>query len=76
MAFSRSRRFREVAGSYASEEGISEEEVDALVAWDLRELDPSYLEEKSPRGELLRRALLLGERMPSPEASGGNWETC
>lgn len=60
VAFSRSRRFREVAGSYASEEGISDEEVDALVARDLRMLEPSYLEEKSPRGELLRRALLLG----------------
>ena len=60
VAFSRSRRFREVAGSYASEEGISEEEVDALVARDLQALDPSYLEEKSPRGELLRRALLMG----------------
>jgi hypothetical protein len=60
VAFSRSRRFREVAGSYASEEGISQEEVDALVARDLRLLEPAYLEEKSPRGELLRRALLLG----------------
>jgi len=60
VAFSRSRRFREVAGSYASEEGISQEEVDALVARDLRMLEPAYLEEKSPRGELLRRALLLG----------------
>jgi hypothetical protein len=69
VAFARSRRFREVAGSYASEEGISDEEADALVARDLQALEPSYLEEKSARGELQRRALLLGG-WPGAERGG------
>lgn len=68
VAFSKTRTFQRSAGHYASEEGLSDEAADTLLAWTLRELDPSYLEEKSAHAELLRQALMLGERMPPPEA--------
>jgi hypothetical protein len=70
-AFSKTRTFLRVAGQYASEEGCSDEEADTLLARDLRELEPSYLEEKSARAELLQRALALGERMVTPPHEGG-----
>jgi peptidase M48-like protein len=62
-AFSKTRTFLRSAGRYASEEGLSDEDADTLLAWDLRELDP-YLEEKSEHARLLRRALTLGEPLP------------
>ncbi len=55
VAFSRSRTFLRVAGHYASEEGRPEEEIDALIARDFRELEPSGLAEKLPSGDMLAR---------------------
>ncbi|MFL5356460.1 M48 family metallopeptidase [Archangium sp.] len=66
-AFSGTRTFLRIAGRYASDEGRSDDEADTLLERDLRELAPSYLEEKSERAELLQRALALGERVPSSE---------
>jgi hypothetical protein len=73
VAFSKTRTFLRIAGHYASEEGLSDEAADTLLEWDLRELDPSYLEEKSAHAGLPQRALTLGERMPPPEASRSEW---
>jgi len=55
-AFSKTRTFLKSAGHYASEEGLSDEDADTLLAWDLRELDPTYIE-KSEHPELLQLAL-------------------
>ena len=60
VAFSKSRTYRELVGRSASDEGLSDEEVDSIIERDFREMDASYLEEKSPHAELLRRALFLG----------------
>ncbi|HEX5745331.1 MAG TPA: M48 family metallopeptidase [Archangium sp.] len=62
-AFSKTRTFLKSAGRYASEEGLSDEEADTLLAWELRELDPSYLE-KSEHPELLNLALTTGKLLP------------
>jgi hypothetical protein len=63
VAFSKTRTFLRSAGRYASEEGLSDEEADTLLAWELRELDPSYLE-KSEHPELLNLALTTGRLLP------------
>jgi hypothetical protein len=55
VAFSRARTFLRVAGRYASEEGIPEEEAEALIARDFRELEPSALAEKLPPADVLAR---------------------
>lgn len=68
-AFSRTQTFLRIAGRYASDEGRSDDEADALLERDLRELAPTYLGEKSARAELLRRALALGDQFPSSEAA-------
>jgi hypothetical protein len=60
VAFSKSRTYRKLAGLSGSGDGLPDEEVDAIIERDFREMEPSYLEEKSPRSELLRRALFLG----------------
>lgn len=60
VAFSKSRTYRNLVGRSTGEEGLPDEEVDAIIERDFREMEPSYLEEKSPRSELLRRALFLG----------------
>lgn len=65
-AFSRTRTFLRIAGRYASDEGHSDDEADTLLGRDLRELEPSYLEEKSARAELLQRALMP---LPSSETA-------
>ncbi len=65
VAFSRSRTFLRVAGRYASDEGVPEEEVDALVERDFRELEPSGLAEKLPPADVLarlRQEMSLSER--------------
>ncbi|KFA90466.1 M48 family metallopeptidase [Archangium violaceum] len=63
VAFSKTRIFLKNAGQYASEEGLSDEEADTLLAWELRELDPSYLE-KSEHPDLLQLALRTGRLLP------------
>ncbi|OJT24151.1 hypothetical protein BO221_13255 [Archangium sp. Cb G35] len=63
VAFSKTRTFLKNAGQYASEEGLSDEEADTLLAWELRELDPSYLE-KSEHPDLLQLALRTGRLLP------------
>ncbi|AKJ04004.1 peptidase M48-like protein [Archangium gephyra] len=63
VAFSKTRTFLRSAGRYASEEGLSDEEADTLLAWELRELDPSYLG-KSEHPELLQLALTTGKLLP------------
>jgi hypothetical protein len=55
VAFSRSRTFLRVAGRYASDEGLPEDEVDAVIARDFRELEPSGLAEKLPPEDVLPR---------------------
>jgi hypothetical protein len=60
VAFSKSRTYRRLAGLAGSDTGLSDEEVDSIIERDFREMEPSYLEEKSPRSELLRRVLFLG----------------
>ncbi|HEY0095235.1 MAG TPA: M48 family metallopeptidase [Archangium sp.] len=65
-AFSKTRTFLRSAGRYASDEGLSDEEADTLLAWDLRELDPSYLE-KSEHPEQLQLALTTGRLPPALE---------
>ncbi|MFY0567661.1 M48 family metallopeptidase [Archangium lansingense] len=73
VAFSQTRTFLRIAGRYASEEGLSDEDADTLLAWDLRELDPSYLDEGAAHSGLMRRVLTMGERLPLPEASRSEW---
>jgi Zn-dependent protease with chaperone function len=63
VAFSKTRTFLRSAGRYASEEGLPDEVADTLLAWDLRELDPSYLEKFEPP-ELLQLALTQGRLLP------------
>jgi uncharacterized tellurite resistance protein B-like protein len=60
VAFSKSRTYRQLVGRSTGEVGLTDEEVDTIIERDFREMEPSYLEEKSPRSELLRRALFLG----------------
>jgi hypothetical protein len=60
VAFSRSRTYRRLVGLAGSDTGLSDEDVEAIIARDFQEMEPSYLEEKSPRSELLRRVLFLG----------------
>jgi Zn-dependent protease with chaperone function/uncharacterized tellurite resistance protein B-like protein len=60
VAFSKSRTYRKLAGYSTSGEDLSDEAVEAIIERDFREMEPSYLEEKSPHSELLRRALFLG----------------
>ncbi|WP_375764970.1 M48 family metallopeptidase [Archangium gephyra] len=62
-AFSKTRTFLKSAGHYASEEGLSDEEADTLLAWELRELDPSYME-KFEHPELLKLALTSRKLLP------------
>lgn len=62
-AFSKTRTFLRSAGSYGSEEGLSDEDADTLLAWELRELEPSYLE-KFQHPELLQLALSTGRLLP------------
>lgn len=60
VAFSRTRTFLRSAGRYASDDGISDDMADTVLARDLKELEASYLEEKSERADLLRKVLTLG----------------
>ncbi|WNG37106.1 M48 family metallopeptidase [Archangium violaceum] len=70
-AFARTRTFLRIAGRYASEEGHLDEDADRLLINDLQELAPAYLEETSGSAELLRRALVQGERVVSPSNEDG-----
>jgi uncharacterized tellurite resistance protein B-like protein len=58
LAFSRSQCYRQALG--LGSDGLSDAEVDALVDAELLHMEPSYLEEKSPTAEAMRRLLFLG----------------
>ncbi len=58
LAFSRSQRYRAAVG--LGSDGLGDAEVDALVDAELLHMEPSYLEEKSPEADAMRRLLYLG----------------
>jgi hypothetical protein len=58
LAFARSACYRFAAG--LGSDGLGDAEVDALVDAELLHMEPSYLEEKSPEADAMRRLLFLG----------------
>ncbi|WP_158501534.1 M48 family metallopeptidase [Vitiosangium sp. GDMCC 1.1324] len=66
VAFSKTSTFRRIAGRYASDEGLSDEEADSVLERDLLELAPSRLEEKSDRADLVRQVLAQRELVEAP----------
>jgi uncharacterized tellurite resistance protein B-like protein len=55
VAFSKSRTYRELTGQ--GSDGLSDDEVEAIVDRDLSLMDPGYLEEKNDESSLMRRML-------------------
>lgn len=55
VAFSKSRTYRWLTGQ--GQDGLSDEDVDAIVERDLELMDPGYLEEKNEESKLMRRLL-------------------
>ncbi len=55
VAFSKSRTYRWLTGQ--GQDGLSDEDVDAIVERDLELMDPGYLEEKTDESKLMRRLL-------------------
>ena len=74
VAFSRTRTFLRIAGRYASDEGRLDDEADALLGRDLRELEPSYLEEESRAPSCCNGRSRWESGSSLPSLSGGNWE--
>lgn len=58
VAFSKSRTYRSITGQ--GEDGLSDEDVEAIVERDLAMMDPGYLEQKSDESSLMRRMLYCG----------------
>jgi uncharacterized tellurite resistance protein B-like protein len=57
LAFARSDAFREATGASGGAHGLTTDELEAVVERDLAMMNPSYLEEKGPTSELMRRLL-------------------
>lgn len=57
LAFGRSRAFRALAGT--GNDGLGLDEVEQIVERDLSLMEPSYLEDRGPESEKLRRGLYL-----------------
>jgi uncharacterized tellurite resistance protein B-like protein len=55
VAFGKSRTYRNLTGQ--GDDGLSDEEVEAIVERDLAMMDPGYLEQKSDESSLMRRML-------------------
>jgi uncharacterized tellurite resistance protein B-like protein len=55
LAFSYSQKYRQLAG--LGQDGWSDQDVDAVIERDLELMEPSYLEEKTSHGDIMRRLL-------------------
>ncbi len=55
VAFSKSRTYRSITGQ--GEDGLTDDEVEAIIDRDLSLMEPSYLEEKTDESSLMRRML-------------------
>src|SRR4030095_9504275 len=55
VAFSKSQTYRQIAG--LGSDGLSNDEVEAVVERDLALMEPGYLEEKTEESKLMRRLL-------------------
>jgi tellurite resistance protein len=58
VAFSKSQAFAKLSGK--GDGVLTDAEVDTIIERDFREMEPSYLEEKSEHAEVMRQALGLG----------------
>ena len=57
LAFARSRTYHDAIGMSDGGGGLADADVEAMVERDLELMEPSYLEEKSARSELMRKVL-------------------
>ncbi|MBC8071431.1 MAG: M48 family metalloprotease [Deltaproteobacteria bacterium] len=58
VAFSKSRTYRSLTGQ--GEDGLTDDEVEAIIERDLAVMDPNYLEQKTDESSLMRRMLYCG----------------